>query len=82
MKIIDIKRLPKDISFLNQELHIFLIDDQNIDESVTKFSDIFSLRNKTNEEFWLVDVSYWNASNQEVSKVFQNTPLDIGTYVL
>ena len=79
MKIIDINRLPKDISFLNQELHIFLIDDQNINESVTMFSDVFSLRNKTNQEFWLVDVSYWNSSTQDVSMTFQKTPLDIGT---
>ena len=79
MKIIDINRLPKDISFLNQELHIFLIDDQNINESVTMFSDVFSLRNKTNQEFWLVDVSNWNSSTQDVSMTFQKTPLDIGT---
>ena len=65
---------------MNQELHLFLIDDQNIDESVTKFNDIFSLRNKTNEDFWLVDISHWNASTQEVIKAFQKIPLDIGRY--
>ena len=59
-------------------MHIFLIHDQNMDESVTKFNEIFSLRNKSNQEFWLVDVSNLNSSTQDISKAFQKTPLDIG----
>ena len=46
-------------TFLHEELHVFLIDESDVAESIDKFNKMFSLRTRKSKEFWLIDVSFW-----------------------
>ena len=69
-------------TFLPEELHVFLVDESDVAESIDKFNKMFSLRTRKSKEFWLIDVSIWTdklQKDQLLDKIvldFKVLPLD------
>ena len=60
------------LTLVDQDLHIYLMDPENIPESFAFFKSIMKQRVRTNRETWLVDVS-----SLENLDLFNSLPLDI-----
>ena len=70
-------------NFFHEDLHVFIIDQDNVDQSLQTFSRLYTLRTRKSREFWLVDVSYW-ANNfprgqlrNQIKRDFRNLPFDL-----
>ena len=61
----------------NEDLHVFIPNDFDLDKSLDQFYHMYSLRTRANQEFWLLDVSYWLSINESVN-VLQALPIDLG----
>ena len=46
-------------TFRHEELHVFVIDQMNIKESLKAFVGLYSLRTWKRKEFWLFDITQW-----------------------
>ena len=71
------------VNFIHEDLHIFIIDQDNLNQSLQTVSRLYSLRTRKSREFWLVDVSYW-ANNfpkgqlrNQIKRDFRNLPFDL-----
>ena len=62
----------------NEDLHVFIPNDSNLDKSLDQFRHMYSLRTRANREFWLLDVSYWLSINDTVDDL-QDLPIDLGS---
>ena len=62
----------------NEDLHVFIPNEFDLDKSLDQFHHMYSLRTRTNQEFWLLDVSYWLSINDTVN-VLQDLPIDLGS---
>ena len=63
----------------NEDLHIFLPDDKDkksMEISIKSFTEIYGLRSNSRKEHWLLDISYWNSS-QDASKDLAELPTDL-----
>ena len=77
----------KSISYINQayqneyllndkELHVYIPNEEDLETSIQIFVQIYSNRSRDDHEFWLLDVSFWNAF-EDVTKLLGNMPLDL-----
>ena len=46
-------------TFLNKELHLFIVDPENVNQSIDTFVKLYNLRTKKRQEFWLLDITHW-----------------------
>ena len=71
------------VNFFQEDLHIFIIDQDNLDQSLQTFSRLYSLRTRKSREFWLVDVSYWTNNSprgqlrNRIKHDFRSLPFDL-----
>ena len=57
-------------SFSNDnELHVYIPDDQKLKESLNHFLKIYSSRTNTNHECWLLDISSWATLNEALNSL-------------
>ena len=57
-------------SFSNEnELHVYIPDDQKLKESLDHFLKIYSSRTNTNNEWWLLDISFWATLNEALTSL-------------
>ena len=49
-------------SFFEKDLHLFIMDPNNIDQNIQIFKRLFSMRTRKSQEHWLVDISSWTAN--------------------
>ena len=59
-----------------QDLIIFIPDENEVENHLTQFKNVFNKRQRTNREYWLLDISYGN-SVQEVKSDLKNIDLDL-----
>ena len=45
-------------TFRHEELHVFIVDEKDLDSSVQTFMDLFALRTWSRKEIWLVDIGH------------------------
>ena len=67
------------ILMTNEDLHIFLPDNKDkksLEISIEFFLDIYSLRGNSRKEHWLLDISYWDGS-QEAANDLEDLPTDL-----
>ena len=86
-KIQKTKTRIKPMSYINQafnndylmndkELHVYIPNDEDLETSLEIFVQIYSNRQRDDHEFWLLDVSSWNAL-EDVIKLLEYMPLDL-----
>ena len=56
--------IPKQ-AFFDKDLHLFTMDQDNIDESLKTFKHLYSMRTRKSREYWLEDVSALTANLTE-----------------
>ena len=61
----------------DEDLHVFIPNDSNLDISIDRFIQLYSLRTRTNREFWLFDASYWSSISDTVN-ILKDLPIDLG----
>ena len=66
----------KNVSLVDEDLHIYIIDYSNIDESIQSLLLKMKNRSRTNKESWLVDILALE-SIENVKSRLNNLPLDI-----
>ena len=59
-----------------KDLHIFIVDEDNVSQSLSHLTKIMKSRRNVDKEFWLVDVSGFQTISNAVLNL-QNMPLDI-----
>ena len=70
-------------TFLNKELHLFIIDSENVNQSIETFVKLYNLRTRKRQEFWLLDIAHWTknfAGDQLVDQIkanFKDLKLDL-----
>ena len=62
--------------FVDQDLQVYILDDGNLEDSLDQFIDIYNQRSRTNNEFWLLDVSAFRSIKDSTNK-FNNLTLDL-----
>ena len=55
---------------------MFILDDFDLDHSIDQFVHLYSLRQQSNHEFWLLDVSNFKNKNK-IMEYLQNLQLDL-----
>ena len=60
----------------NYELNVYIPDDANLNISIGNFINLYSSRKNSNEEFWLLDVTYWSSINNIIEPL-QHLKLDL-----
>ena len=50
---------------IDEDLHIFIPNAEMIDLSIKQFIDMYSLRTKKSREYWLLDIGYWIANDED-----------------
>ena len=55
---------------------MFILNDFDLDHSIDQFVHLYSLRQQSNHEFWLLDVSNFKNENK-ITEYLQNLPLDL-----
>ena len=69
-------------TFLHEDLHVFVIHENDVAESLNQLNNLYSLRTRKSKEFWLVDVTYrTNKFHKgrfinQISLDFKDLPLD------
>ena len=61
---------------MDEDLHVFIPNDFNFKKSIGDFINIYSLRTRTNQEHWLLDVSYWPSVNDAINDL-EDLKLDL-----
>ena len=56
---------------------MFILDDFDLDHSIDQFVHLYSLRQQSNHEFWLLDVSNFKNKNKITEYYLQNLQLDL-----
>ena len=46
-------------TFFDEDLHVFIVDHDDVKQSIKTFANLYSLRTRKSREFWLVDISSW-----------------------
>ena len=70
-------------TFRHGELHVFTYEENDFESGVKKFKDLFSLRNWSSKEFWLIDISQLTLKVQkdqminELESTFEDLKLDL-----
>ena len=62
--------------FVDQDLQVYCLDDGNIEDSVDQFINIYNQRSRTNNEFWLLDISAF-PSIKDTKNQLNNLTLDL-----
>ena len=62
--------------FVDQDLQVYILDDGNLEDSLDQFIDIYNQRSRTNNEFWLLDISAF-PSNEDLRNKLNNLTLDL-----
>ena len=68
--------LDNDYLFNDKELHIYIPNKEDLEISLQIFIQTYSTRQRDDHEFWLVDVSSWNAL-EDIVRLLENMPLDL-----
>ena len=55
---------------------MFILNDYDVDHSIDQFVHLYSLRQQSNHEFWLLDVSNFKNENK-ITEYLQNLQLDL-----
>ena len=61
---------------MDEDLHVFIPNELNLDKSIGHFINLYSLRSRTNREYWLLDVSYWSSVNDAINDL-EDLQLDL-----
>ena len=72
------------ISFNDNDLNIFIPNGNNLADSAKEFSELFSTRTWSNQEYWLVDISAWNSveeATEILDDLIDNLDLDDDLYL-
>ena len=70
------KNYESSSKFVDQDLQVYVLDDGNVEYSLSQFIDIYNQRSRTNNEFWLLDVSAFQ-SIKDAKNQFNNLTLDL-----
>ena len=62
--------------FVDQDLQVYILDDGNLEDSLDQFIHIYNQRSRTNNEFWLLDVSSF-PSIKDAKNQLNNLTLDL-----
>ena len=57
-----------DLTTNGKDLHFFIPDELNLNESLDQFFDLYAKRTRQSQEYWLLDFSNVNASVKEISE--------------
>ena len=74
----EIKRKPS-----GEDLHIFMLDERNLNESISNFNKVYSKRSGQNKEIWLLESTFWSekvSRGQLSNRIifdFKDTPIDL-----
>ena len=75
--------LLRNNTFFDEDLHVFIVDQDHVKQSIKTFSDLYSIRTRKSREFWLVDISSWTANfpkGQVMNQIklnFKDLPMDL-----
>ena len=70
-------------AFSDKDLHVFVKDSDQVEQSIKTFKELYSTRTRKSREFWLVDISEWtnkdseNELNNQIRSDFVDMPLDL-----
>ena len=70
-------------TFFDEDLHVFIVDHDDVKQSIKTFANLYSLRTRKSREFWLVDISSWTANfpkGQVMNQIklnFKDLPMDL-----
>lgn len=70
-------------TFRQEELHIFILDQENFRKSLEKFVALYSMRSWTRKEYWLLDIAYLTKNVfkeklfDQIRSALKNLPLDL-----
>ena len=70
-------------AFFDKDLHVFVKNQDQVDQSVKTFKELYSTRTRKSREFWLLDISEWTKKdsedelNNQIRSDFVDMPLDL-----
>ena len=59
----------------DQDLHVFILDGQR--SNVEQFKKVFGLRNRSDKEYWLLDISAINNPEERLQDLFMDLDDDL-----
>ena len=62
---------------VDEDLHVFILDEANLHRSLDHFKKLYALRTWTDKEFWLLDISSMNSEPKKMQNIFHDLPLDL-----
>lgn len=57
-----------------KDLHVFHPDETNLNKSLDHFFELYGMRNWTNREFWLLDITPFHLAGQSLESVLKEMP--------
>ena len=65
---VSLGRIGNDLTTSGKDLHVFIPDELNLNESLDHFFDLYAKRTRQSQEYWLLDFSNINTSVKEISE--------------
>ena len=64
-------------TMIDEDLQVFIPSKKMIDESLKEFIEMYSLRTRTNREYWLIDIGYWTANVDDRTSFYDRIRNDL-----
>jgi hypothetical protein len=62
---------------IDEDLQVFIPSKKMIDESIKEFIEMYSLRTRTNREYWLIDIGYCTANVDDRTSFYDRIRNDL-----
>ena len=61
----------------DEDLQVFIPNSKMIEESIKELVEMYSLRTRTNREYWLIDIGYWTANVDDRTSFYDRIRNDL-----
>ena len=64
-------------TMIDEDLQVFIPNTEKIEESIKEFVEMFSLRTRKSNEYWLVDIGYWTSNVEDRTGFYERIKHDL-----
>ena len=61
----------------DEDLQVFIPNSKMIEESIKELVEMYSLRTRTNREYWLIDIGFWTANVDDRTSFYDRIRNDL-----
>ena len=62
---------------IDEDLQVFIPNPENIEASIEQFVEMYSLRTRKSQEYWLIDIGYWTANVEDRTSFYDTIRNDL-----